>query len=199
MDERVRSILPMATAVDRAAYRNIQQIARRSIPALADFAVVYIVVRRWIIAIASAHTSPGGERLLRALLRIYRIRRDDLRSTVAQVVRTGRPSLRRSIRHETQPVPRGSVADLHRRLACKSALVLPICVDTIVTGAVSLCYAESGRSYAPADVAGAERVVRAIARTALLPLPHASASRLRAAAGDARRHATLRRRVAPRN
>jgi GAF domain-containing protein len=199
MDERVRSTLPIATTVGRAAHRNIQEIARRSVPALADFAVVYMMAGRWIVGIASAHFSPTGERLLRALLRIYRIRRTDLRSTVAQVVRTGRPSLRRSIQHDSQPAPRGSVADLHRRLACRSALVLPILVGTTVTGAVSLCYAESGRTYAPPDVAGAERVARQIARTVPLSLPHAAASRLRAAAGDARRHTTLRRRVAPRN
>jgi GAF domain-containing protein len=198
MDEQFRSTLSIATA-DRAAHRSIQEIARRAVPALADFAMVFMVAGRSIVGIASAHISPGGNRLLRALQRIYRLRRDDLRSTVAQVIRTGRPSLRRYIQEDRQPARRGTVADLHRRLACRSVLVLPIVIGHEVAGAVTLCYAGSGRTYAPADVAGAQRVAREIARTVLLPEPHAAASRLRATVGDARRHPTIRRRVAARN
>src|SRR2546423_10668874 len=97
---------------ERAARNAIKQVAQRAVPALADFAVVFIVAGRSIVGVASAHVTPEGQRLLRALRRIYHIRRDDLRSTVAQVVRTGRPSLRRSILHErTAAAPRGSVAD----------------------------------------------------------------------------------------
>ena len=198
MDEQVRSTPQIATA-DRAAHRSIREIARRTVPALADFAMVFMVAGRSIVGIASVHISPAGDRLVRALQRIYRIRRDDLRSTVAQVIRTGRPSLRRSIQYDGQPAPRGSVADLHRRLACRSALVLPIHIGATVAGAVTLCYAGSGRTYEPGDLAGAQRVARAIARTVLLPVPHAAAPRLRAAVGDARRHTSVRRRVAPRN
>ena len=193
MDEQVRSTPPIATA-----HRSIQEMARRAVPALADFAIVFMVAGRSIVGVASAHISPAGGRLLRALQRSYRIRRNDLQSTVAQVVRTGRPSLRRIIHSDGQPVRRGSVADLHRRLACRSALVLPIRVGPIVAGAITLCYAGSGRSYAPADLAGAERVVREATRVSL-PVPHAAAPRLRAAVGDARRQTSVRRRVAPRN
>lgn len=198
MDERIRSI-PIAAADGRATPGAMQEIARRCIPALADFAVVFMVTGRLISGIASAHTSTTGERLLRALRRVYRIRRDDLQSTVAQVVRTGYPLLRRSIQHEEHAARRGSVSDLHRRLACRSALVLPIRVGTIVTGALSLCYSESGRTYALADLACARRVAREIANTVPPILPHAAAPRLRAATGDTRRHAAIRRRVAPRN
>jgi transcriptional regulator with GAF, ATPase, and Fis domain len=198
MDEQVRSTLSIATA-DRAPHRSIQEIARRAVPALADFAVVFMVARHSIVCVASAHISPAGDRLLRALQRIYRIRRNDLQSTVAQVIRTGRPLLRRSIQYDGQPARRGSVADLHRRLACRSALVLPIRIGPTVAGAVTLCYAGSGRTYARADLAGAQRVAREIVRTVPLPVPHAAAPRLRAAVGDARRQASVRRRVAARN
>lgn len=198
MDERIGSTPPIATAAAaRAAHRTIQQIARRAVPALADFAVVFMVTGRSIVGVASAHVSPGGARLLRALQRVYHIRRDDLHSTVAQVVRTGQPSLRRTIlRDEATGAPRGSVADLHRRLACRSALVLPIRVGKTVTGAVTLCYADSGRTYAATDLADARRITGEIAGTP--PLLNAT-SRLRAATGDARRHATVRRRMAARN
>ena len=193
MNERVRSTPPISTATGRAARRTIEQIARGAVPALADFAMVFVVAGRSVVGIASAHVSPGGERLLRALRRVYRVRREDLHSTVAQVVRTGRPSLRRDILNENHSrAPRGSVADLHRRLACRSALVLPIRVGETVTGAVSLCYAGSGRSYGASDLADARRIAREIARAGPTSLPHA-APRLRAATGDTRRHAALRR------
>jgi hypothetical protein len=213
MHERIGSTPPIATAAAepqragvrardggaRAAYRTMQQIARRAVPALADFAVVFLVTgRSTIVGIASAHTSPAGARLLRALQRVYRIRRDDLHSTVAQVVRTGQPSLRRTILHDAATdAPRGSVADLHRRLACRSALVLPIRVGDAVTGAVTLCYAGSGRTYAVSDLADARRIALEIGGTPP-PLFNAT-SRLRSAAGNARRHAAIRRRVAARD
>jgi hypothetical protein len=177
----------------------MQEITRHCVPALADFAMVFMVAGRSIVGVASAHATPAGDRLLRALRRIYRIPRDDLRSTVAQVIRTGRPALRKSIQLDWQPARRGSVADLHQRLACRSALVSPISIGPSVAGAVTLCYAGSGRAYTSADLAGAERVARAIARTIPLPLPHAATPRLRAATGDARRQTTVRRRVAARN
>src|SRR5918911_4792720 len=121
MAERIRSTAPIATAIARAAHKNIRQIARHAVPALADFVVVFIVAGRSIVGIASAHATPAGDKLLRSLQRVYRIRRDDLQSTVAQVVRTGRPSLRRTIASEAaRGAAPGSVADLHRRLACRS-------------------------------------------------------------------------------
>src|ERR1051325_8450784 len=161
MDERVRSIPPVATAAARAARRTIEQIARSAIPALADFVVVFVVEGRSIVGVASAHATREGDKLLRALRRAYRVNRANLQSTVAQVVRTGQPSLRRTIIHEQDArPPRGSIADLHRRLACRSALVLPIRVGETVTGAVTLCYAGSGRSYVPADLAGAQGASR---------------------------------------
>ena len=198
MDERIRSTFPIATA-SWAASRPVRAIVRRTVPALADFAMVFLVAGRSIVGIASVHTSPAGERLLRALRRIYRIRRDDLHSAVAQVIRTGRPLLRKRIQHDGQLTRRGSVADLHRRLACRSALVMPIRIGAVVVGAVTLCYAGSGRTYAPADVAGAQRLARAIAQSVPPALPNATASRLRAATGDARRHTAVRRRLAARN
>jgi hypothetical protein len=198
MDERVRSTPSIATAAARAARRRLQQIARRSVPALADFCVVFVVAGRTIVGIASAHTNPQGGRALRALQRIYRVRRADLDSTVAQVVRTQRPVIRTAILPEMQATaPRGSVADIHRRLACRSALVVPIRAGSNVFGAVSLCYAGSGRTYAQADVPAGRRVALELAR-AMVPAESTHGSlRLRAPAGDARRGATVRRRVAP--
>src|SRR5258706_5887186 len=171
MDARVRSTPPIATAARRVARRTIQEIARRTVPALADFCVVFVVAGRTIAGVASAHAQPDGDRLLRALQRVYRVRLADLHSTVAQVIRTGRPAVRTSIVPESpvRPVPRGSIADLHRRLACCSALVIPIPVGSRVFGAVSLCYAGSGRTYTRADMPAGRRVALEIARAVAPP------------------------------
>src|SRR4029453_6985998 len=109
MDEEVASTHKIATA-DRAANRSIREIARRAVPALADFAMGFMVAGPSLVGLGAVPPSPASNRLLRALQRIYRIRRDDLQSTVAQVIRTGRPSLRRSIQYDGQPVRRGSVS-----------------------------------------------------------------------------------------
>jgi hypothetical protein len=200
MDERIGfSPPPIAPAAARASRRTIGSIARRAVPALADFAIVFVVAGRHIVGIASAHTSPGGDRLLRALQRIYRVPVADLQSTVAQVIRTGQPSIRKAIRPENgEAGPRGSVGDIHRRLGSRSALVMPLQSGAEVFGALTLCYAQSGRVYSRADIPAARRIAREIARAVAGGFTN-GASRLRAATGHTRTVAARRRRVAARN
>lgn len=101
---------------------------------------------------------------MRALMKVHRIRPDDRDSTVAQVVRTRRATLRREIHPEIPPHDSTSaVADLHRRLAPTSALVVPITHGSRILGALSLCYSHSRRTYAVRHVAAAERVASRIA------------------------------------
>ena len=100
MDERIRST-PPAARTTALARTTIQRIARRAVPALADFVVVFVVAGRSIVSIAAVHATLAGERVLRELRRVYRVRRDDLQSSVARVVRTGRPLMRRVILTET--------------------------------------------------------------------------------------------------
>jgi hypothetical protein len=98
-----------------------------------------------------------------------------------------------------RPVARGGVADLHRRLACRSALVVPLIVGSQVLGAVSLCYAGSGRTFGPADLAAGQRVAREIARVVVPSDPVNATLPVRPATRDAGRRTTLRRRVAARS
>jgi GAF domain-containing protein len=199
MDEQVGTPLPIAPAVARASRHALAQIARRAVPALGDFAVVFVVARRSLVGIASAHVNPDGDRLLRALQRIYRVGLADRHSTAAQVIRTRRPAIRHAIHHERSGAARrGSIADLHQRLGSRSALVLPIVGDNCVLGALSLCYAESGRTYSRGDIPAAQRLARALAHAIAADFAHA-ASRLYPPARDARRKPAARRRVAPRN
>jgi GAF domain-containing protein len=199
MDERIGFTPPPIAPAARATRLMIAQIARSAVPALADFAVVFVVDGRSLVGIAAAHVTSDGDRLLRTLQRIYRVRLVDLHSTVAQVIRTCRPAIRNAIHHErNRPARRGSVADVHQRLSARSALVLPIVTGNVVFGAVSLCYAESGRTYSRSDIPAAQRVARALARAIAPDFAHA-ASRLRPAARDTRGKPATRQRVAPRN
>src|ERR1044072_791455 len=62
MHERLRSTPPIAAVAARTAGRNIERLARSAVPALADFVVVFMVTGRWIVGVASAHSSPHGRR-----------------------------------------------------------------------------------------------------------------------------------------
>jgi GAF domain-containing protein len=179
--------------------RAMTRVIRAALPSLADFCLVFLAGGHDIACIGSAHTTPAGGRLVRALRRVYRVRRSDADSTVARVIRTGAPLLRREIRPDL-PVPasHAPIADLHRRLATRSALVVPIRAGGKAIGAVSICYSHSGRSYQPGDLAAAEALAARVADILALREPHAS-TRLRAATRDPRQGTTVRRRVAARN
>ena len=149
-----------------------ERIARNAVPALADFCLIYVLDGDRLRCAAAAHVTSAGERMLRALLRVYRIRRTDRDSTVAQVVRDGWPILRADIRPERGAAAMGlsaRVAEAHRRLNVRSSLVVPIKGRTGVAGAVALGYSDSRRRYAPSDIIVAQR----LARQAAIALEHA--------------------------
>ena len=192
---------PLAAPEMANARRAIEHRVRQMVPAFADFCVAHLVARGGIRCVGSAHATRNGERLVRMLMRTYRIARTDRDSAVAYVVRTGRPLLRTAIQMDAATARRrdGRIAKLHRQLATRAALVVPIQLQGRVLGALSLCYAQSGRTYVRRDIAAAARIAAEIART-LAPTgsPHASFG-LRSAARDARQGTTIRRRVAARN
>ena len=187
-----------ASARDTLPY--LERVARAAVPVFADFYLVYLRDGEQLQCAASAHATRRGDRLLRDLNRVYKITRDHRESTVAQVVRLRRASLRSEIRPEHQ-VPDPSVAklsrvfDIHRQLAVCSALVVPIEGRAGVFGAVAFSYAESGRHYKPADVRAAERVARQVA-AALDRAQLLQAERRRASIGRRARPALTRLRRA---
>ena len=170
----------------------LERVTRAVVPALADFCLVYVVDGEQLRCVASAHVTRAGDRLLRALNKVYKITRDDRESTVAQVVRLRRASLRAEIRPEHQTPDRqvtelARVFDLHRQLAARSALVVPIEGRSGVLGAVAFSYAQSGRQYKAADLPVAERVAHDIA----LAVDHARLVQ------SQRRQASIGRRARP--
>jgi GAF domain-containing protein len=180
--------------------RAVERTAREAVPALADFCFVHVVGGGGITCVAGTHATREGRRTMRALMRLHRIRPDDRVSAVAQVVRTRRPLVRVGIRPDVDTKVRAnSVGELHRRLDPRSALVVPIVYDDAVLGTLSLCYSESGRSYAARHLSRAKRLAARIA-AALMPdrLTNA-ARRLRPATRDARQGTASGRRLASRD
>jgi GAF domain-containing protein len=137
----------------------LQRLAGAVVPRLADFCFIFLLAGNDVRCVATAHTTAQGQRLLRRLTRVYKIRRDDPVSTVAHVLRTGRPKLRTDIQSEAAaPLADLRVFTLHRRLGARSALVVPIGSAPHILGAISLSYAESGRHYTGQDLRIARRL-----------------------------------------
>lgn len=177
--------------------RAIDRAARAAFPQLADFYFLHIVNPRTLRCVAAAHRARHLGRDMRTMVGSYPIRRDDLASTAAMVVRSRKPALRTGIYRDYDSGRRSASAVLQRKLAPTSALVVPVITDDEVIGALSLCYSHSGRSHGPQHVRLAERLAARIA--AVLTAATNAASRLRTAARHARQRATLRRRVAARD
>ena len=143
----------------------LEQALYGLVAALADFGLVYVVDGDRLTCAAFAHTTRRGRHLLRTLKHAYQLRRSDRDSTVAQVVRIGRPALRRHISPEPEPPPTPTaahVSNLHRRLAARSVLAVPIHGRDGVLGALMLAYAGSGRQYSPEDIPVVEHVAMQI-------------------------------------
>ena len=116
---------------------------------LRDSLVVDIEVANVVLQSDPAYVRMAPPRDMLELISSRPIPRDDLTSTVAGVVRSGKPALRRRIRQESiQGAHGGSVMRLYNRLAPRSALVVPLVSGPAVFGTLSLCYSHSGRSYA---------------------------------------------------
>ena len=136
------------------------------VPALGDFGLVYLVDGDRLRCAAFAHATSTGRHLLRTLKHAYKLRRDDRDSTVAQVVRIGRPALRLQIRREQRPAGAAGSArvfDLHRRLGAHSALVVPIHGRDGVLGALGLAYSDSRRNYTPDQIPIVEHIATQMA------------------------------------
>jgi len=142
----------------------IERTIRDAVPAFADFCLVHLVRGATIRCVAAVHVSRNGQTLLRALMRQHTIRRDDLVSSVAHVVRTERPLLRPQIREESGGADgKSGITQMHRRLGARSVLVVPVVAGAAVVGALSLCYSVSGRRYAARHLAPARRMAGRIA------------------------------------
>jgi len=144
--------------------RVLQRLARSFVPALADFCLIHLVERRHLRCIASAHSTRQGQRLVRLLAGNTPIPCDDPLSTAAHVVRTGRVQIRSEIMSDVGVPCRSGVARALRRLAPQSAMVIPLIGRGPALGAITLCYADSGRRYTAQHTRSAKRVARLVTK-----------------------------------
>jgi GAF domain-containing protein len=143
----------------------LKQIARSIVPSRADFCFIHLAHGEQLRCVANAHATPRGQRLVSQLGRMCRILRTDPQSTVAHVVRSGRPQLRSEIAvDESSDLP-PHIAHVHRQLGPRSAVVVPLLFGGHVVGALTLGYAGSNRRYAAHHVATVMRLARRITRS----------------------------------
>ena len=161
-----RSAAPLRTTPHSvAAFRLIDRALRRALPGLGDFAFVHVRAGNEIVGVAAAHHRGEQTRLVRSLMRAYRVVPSDPVSAVAHVVRTGRPLMRSDIYPDTADQPRTRphrVTELHRQLAARSALVVPIVIRSSALGALSLGYSDSRRRYSQASLPAARQLATQI-------------------------------------
>jgi GAF domain-containing protein len=152
-----------AGAPPRAATTLLKAVARSIVPSRADFCFIHLADGEHLRCVATAHATRAGQRIVSELGRVHRIRRNDPESTVAQVVRSGRPRVRSDIPVDAGPHRAPRISDVHRQLRPRSALVVPLLLGSTVVGALTLGYADSDRRYGSHHLAGAKRLAKRIA------------------------------------
>jgi PAS domain S-box-containing protein len=150
----------LASSLDYEA--TLQQVARLAIPALGDWCTVYMLSEdRAIRRVAVAYTD-GEKAELAAALRRYPPSPVAARSSVAEVMRTGRPIL-------TPTIPEGYVAGIAQdaehlaimqRLAFRSSMTVPLQARGDILGALAFFSSDPERRYDTADLALAEDLAR---------------------------------------
>ena len=171
---RTEQVQPTRLSTLAAQQRFIHGAARRAIPRLADYCLIHVATPRSLRCVTAVHRASDHSRDMLAMMSARPIRRDDLTSTVAGVMRSGKPALRPSIRlEETAAGGHRPVVRLYSRLAPRSALVVPLMAGSTVLGTLSLCYSDSRRSHAPHHVPQAERLAGRVA-AALIAAVHAA-------------------------
>jgi PAS domain S-box-containing protein len=161
----------MATLLDTE--HAMAELARMSVPAVADWCVIALVDRDGAMRpVAAAHADPEREAVVWELARRLAIAPVGTSSPEA-VLRTGRPEISPEISEDE--LRRLSVDDEHlaqlRRLGVISSLIVPLKTPERRIGTVTLVTGDSGRRFGDEDVA----MARALAARASL---HAENARL---------------------
>ncbi len=141
---------------------TVDAIVNYMVPRLADWCFIQLLNEDGQLhTVALSHVDPDRVAWAHEVGRRYPTRMDAAFGA-ANVVRTGRSELYAEL--PTELIESAVEDDEHREIirefALSSALVVPLAADDEVLGALTLTFAESGRRYAPADVAFAEDVAR---------------------------------------
>ncbi|HYP26574.1 MAG TPA: PAS domain S-box protein [Blastocatellia bacterium] len=139
---------------------TLRNLARLTIPLLADYCVIYIVEGDGKVRRLAAHGDPEKERLLSGLDRYqFDIAKNE---TVGMIYRTGQsviiPSIDDSLLEALAQSP--DHLRLIRELKSSSAMVVPLVARERTIGAIALVMSESRRQCDPSDLALAEDLAR---------------------------------------
>jgi GAF domain-containing protein len=143
-------------------YREtLRVVAELAVPRLADWCAVHVVDDNGPAVVAVTHTDP--ERLAHAREYQERYPLDMAREGgVAQVIRSGSSEFFPVVTDEM--LVASARDDEHlamlRELGFGSALIVPLRTTDRVLGAITMCYAQSGRHYDPTDLSVAEDLAR---------------------------------------
>jgi PAS domain S-box-containing protein len=141
---------------------TLQNLARLTVPELADWAIIDLVgPDGQLELVAVAHRDPD----LVALARHVRERYPpdpDAPGGIWTALRSGNPALVAEINDAMLAAAARDAEHLAlmRRLALAAVLYVPVRIREQPIGVLTLCMAESGRHYGPADVALAEEMAR---------------------------------------
>ena len=141
---------------------TLEQLARLSIPYLADCCVVDVFDEtRTLRQVAVAHVDPEKEKLVRELERRYPTDEADPRSPVGSALRDRKTTFRPDLGSDAPGIARDPqhLAELES-LNLVSAIIVPLVVRRETLGAITFLTTDSGRRYTPLEVALAEELGR---------------------------------------
>jgi PAS domain S-box-containing protein len=140
---------------------TLQNVARLVVSQMADWCAIDMVEPVGVRSVAVAHVDPEKARWAREMADRYPPDLD-APAGVANVIRTGRPEIHTEVPWSL--LEQGAVDDeqleLIRRLQLHSIIIVPMVARGRTLGTIMLVGAESGRTYAEADLALAEELAR---------------------------------------
>jgi signal transduction histidine kinase len=150
---------------------TLRSVARVAVQGLAECCVVHLVEEGTVHEVAMAHADPRLERVAQQLWRRSRLEPGCTGSRVAEAIRTGAPelieALPASLAGELAAGGRGE--RVIRRLAGRSAAIVPLCARGQVVGCMTLIATRSAPRYDAEDV----RLAGELGRRAALALDNA--------------------------
>ncbi|HUF28964.1 MAG TPA: GAF domain-containing protein [Gemmatimonadaceae bacterium] len=141
---------------------RLQQLARLSVEALADYCLIYMDDEAGDVHHAIAHVDRTKEPLVREVERLFRPHPDRPNGLLARVARTGRPVVVPVLPADIadricdEPVAREAIA----RLGSRSAIVVPLIARGQVIGSAAFVSTRLDREFGASDLAFAEELVR---------------------------------------
>lgn len=159
---RVQADASEVLATPLSYEERLISLARLVVPRLADWCAVDVVEEDGTLhRLAVEHQDPEKVALAYELQRRYPAP-PDAPHGVPNVLRTGEPEMIREIPDELlrESVGDGQQLGMLRELGLRSYMVVPMIARGRMLGAITLVSAESGRLYGPADLEGAQTLVR---------------------------------------